>query len=166
MKKITVLALLSAFIALPANADGGYAGISLGSGQIDVPGLSSTTSLAFFGGYSFNENVSAEIAYSDFGSQDLAPGFTLKSSALSMSGVGFLPLNEQFSLFAKLGFASTTLSLSGFSSENKSDLTFGFGGQVNVNQQFAIRAGYDTYKVGSPVSVDQKVISVSGVLRF
>ncbi|HEY6094774.1 MAG TPA: porin family protein [Gallionellaceae bacterium] len=166
MKKTTIIALLSAFIALPANAAGGYVGVSLGSGQIDISGLNSTTSLGFFGGYSFNENFSAEIAYYDFGSQDLAPGFTLKSSALSMSGVGFLPINEQFSLFAKLGFASTSLDLTGFSTESNTDFTYGFGGQINVNPQFAIRAGYDVYKVGSGVSVDQKLMSVGGLLRF
>lgn len=168
MKKIAIAVLLSAFVAAPAVAADTpfYAGVNVGSAEIDSTGFSSTTSFGLLGGYTFNENVAAEVAYTNFGTKDLGFGFSYKSSALSISGVGSYPINEQFSVFAKLGFASTTLELTGFPSESKSDLTYGFGGQFNVNKQIGIRLGYDVYKVGSGTSVDQKVASVGAVFKF
>jgi len=75
-------------------------------------------------------------------------------------------INEQFSVFAKLGYATTTLDGTGFPSESKNDFTFGLGGQFNINQQVGIRLGYDVYKVGGAVTADQKVTSIGGVFRF
>ena len=168
MKNIAIAVLLSAFIVAPAFAADTpfYAGINVGSAKIDSTGFSTTTSFSLLGGYTFNENVAAEVAYTNFGSKDIGFGFTYKSSAFSISGVGSYPINEQFSVFAKLGFASTTLELTAFPSESKSDLTYGFGGQFNVDKQIGIRVGYDVYKVGSPTSVDQKVTSVGAVFKF
>lgn len=166
MKKIAIAVLLSAFAAAPAVAAdmGGYVGVNVGSAKIDSPGFDSSTSFALLGGYAFNENFAAEVAYTNFGSESGA-GITSKSSAMSISGVGSLPLNEQFSLFAKLGFASTTLEMLGLST-SKSDLTWGLGAQFNVNKQVGIRVGYDQYKVGSPISLNQKVASVGAVFKF
>ena len=164
MKKIAIAVLLSAFVAAPAVAADVYAGINVGSAQIDSPGFDSSNSFALIGGYSVNENFAAEIAYSNFGSES-GGGITSKSSAMSISGVGSLPINEQFSLFGKLGFATTTLEILWFS-ESNSDLTFGFGGQFNIDKQIGIRVGYDVYKVGSAPSVDQEVVSVGGVFKF
>lgn len=167
MKKVAMALLLSAFVAVPAIAADMYVGVNVGSAQIDFPGYSSTTSFALLGGYSFNENIAAEVAYTDFGSKDYGFGFTLKSSALSISGVGSYPINEQFSVFAKLGIASTTTDATGYASASKSDFTYGIGGQFNVNKQIGIRLGYDVYKItDSVISVDQKVTSVGGVFKF
>ncbi|MFZ5523618.1 MAG: porin family protein [Pseudomonadota bacterium] len=167
MKKIAIAVLLSAFIAAPAVAADTpfYAGVNVGSAKIDFPGFDSTTSFALLGGYTFNENFAAEIAYSNFGSKDYPGGFNVKSSAISISGVGSYPINEQFSVFAKLGFASTTVDDTG-SSQSKSDLTYGFGGQFNVNKQIGIRLGYDIYKVTDVINLDQKVTSIGAVLKF
>jgi OmpA-OmpF porin, OOP family len=167
MKKLAAVVLLSTIVAGPAVAAETpfYAGINIGSAEIDFPGASSTTSIALLGGYNFNKNFAAEIAYTDFGSHDYG-GLTLKSSGLSISGVGSFPINDQFSLFAKLGFASTTLNPSGNPTEDDTDMTYGIGGQFNVNKQVGIRLGYDVYKVGTSPSADQKVMSVGGVFNF
>ncbi|MGC2048622.1 MAG: outer membrane beta-barrel protein [Gallionella sp.] len=166
MKKLAVAVLLSAAIAAPAVASDMYVGVNIGSAEIDLPGASSTTSIALLGGYTFNKNFAAEIAYTDFGSHDYGGGLTLKSSGLSISGVGSYPINEQFSLFAKLGFASTTLDPSGSPTEDDTDMTYGIGGQFDVNKQVGIRFGYDVYKVGASPSYDEKVMSVGGVFKF
>lgn len=167
MKKIAAAVLLSAFVAAPAVAADIYAGINVGSAKIDSPGFGSTTSFALLGGYSFNENFAAEVAYTNFGSKDYPTVSGVKSSAMSVSGVGSLPINEQFSVFAKLGIASTTLEATGFASTSKTDLTYGFGGQFNINRQVGIRLGYDTYKVSdSFITVDQTVTSVGAVFKF
>lgn len=114
MKKIAIAVLLSAFVAAPAVAADTpfYAGVNVGSAKIDAANFNSSTSFALLGGYTFNENVAAEIAYTNFGSEN-GGGVGSKSSAISISGVGSFPINEQFSVFAKLGFASTTLDLQG-----------------------------------------------------
>jgi OmpA-OmpF porin, OOP family len=165
MKRIFMAALLSVFVAMPAVAADMYVGINVGSAKIDMPGFDNTTSFALLGGYSFNEYFAAELAYSDFGSKDYS-GINVKSSAWSISGVLSYPFNEQFSVFGKLGFASTTLDGTGFPSETDSDMTYGLGGQFNINKQFGIRLGYDVYKVGSGVTADEKVPSIGGVFKF
>jgi len=164
MNKIIIAVLVSAFAVAPAGAADMYVGVNLGSAQIDSPGFNSSNSFAILGGYTFNENIAAEIAYTNFGSES-GGGITSKSSSMSISGVGSFPINEQLSVFAKLGFASTTLEILG-QSDSKSDLTYGFGGQFNLDKQIGVRLGYDIYKIGSVSSVDQKVMSIGAVFKF
>lgn len=166
MKRIAIAILLSAFVAVPAVAANMYAGVNVGLAKTDVSGFDTTTSFALLGGYSFNENIAAEVAYSNFGSKDTGFGFSTKIRALSISGIGSYPINDQFSVFGKLGFASTAFERTSFPAENKSDLTYGFGGKYNVNNQVSIRVGYDVYKVSVGTSVDEKVMSVGGVFKF
>jgi OmpA-OmpF porin, OOP family len=166
MKKIAIAVLLSVTVAAPAVAADMYVGVNIGSAKIDASNLDSTTSFALLGGYTFNEYFAAEVGYTDFGSKDYS-GFNLKSSAWSISGVGAYPFNEQFSVFAKLGVASTTTDTSG-TSTSKSDLTYGIGGQFNVNKQVGIRLGYDVYKVADPTSstFNENVASIGGIFKF
>lgn len=171
MKKIAIALLLSTYAMAPAFAADTpfYAGINVGTGKIDLSGTSSTTSFELLGGYTINQYFAAEAAYSDFGNHDY-PGGNMKSSAVSIKGVGAYPINEQFSVFAKLGIASTTWEVSptglGTASESKTDLTYGIGGQFNINQQIGIRLGYDVYKLGSSLSADEKVTSIGAVFKF
>ena len=170
MKKIAIAMLLSAVVAAPSVAADMYVGVNVGSAKIDASNLDSTTSFALLGGYTFNEYFAAEIGYTDFGSkdyQDPAGPFSVKSSAWNISGVGSYPFNEQFSVFAKLGIASATTDTSG-SSTSKSDLTYGIGGQFNVNKQVGIRLGYDVYKVADPTSstFNENVASIGGIFKF
>jgi OOP family OmpA-OmpF porin len=167
MKKISIALLLSAFIAAPAVAadTGYYAGVNVGSAKIDFPGFETTTSIEVLGGYSFNEYFAAEVAYTNFGSKDYPPSYNVKSDALSLKAVGSFPINEQFSVFAKLGIASTNINDTGYS-QSKSDLTYGIGGQFNVNKQVGIRLGYDVYKATDVISLDQKNTSVGVVFKF
>ena len=63
MKKITIVALLSVFVSMPAIAadTGFYAGVKLGSANKSVTGASETNSaFGFFGGYSVNPNFAVE----------------------------------------------------------------------------------------------------------
>ena len=169
MKKISIVLLLSAFIAAPAVAAdmGYYVGVNVGSAKIDSPGFDTTTSFGVLGGYNFNQNFAAEVAYTNFGTKDYPTLPGVKSDAWSLSGVGSYPINEQFSVFAKLGVASTTLEASGVPSTSKSDLTYGIGAQFNANKQVGIRLGYDVYKVTDGVlTVDQKNTNLGVVFNF
>ncbi|NOU01776.1 MAG: outer membrane beta-barrel protein [Gallionella sp.] len=172
MKKIAIVALLSAFAAAPALAEN-YIGVNVGSAKIDLSGASNTSSFALLGGFGVNENVAIEVAYTSFGKDNAANG-SIKSKGVSFSGVGSYPINEQFSVFGKLGFASTTVDVTvltgpfaGSGSSSKTGLTYGFGAQFNVNKQVGIRAGYDSYKIGdSSSSSDQNVMSIGGIFKF
>mgnify|MGYP003385510524 CR=1 FL=1 len=166
MKKIAAVALLSAFIAAPVVAQDMYIGANLGSAQIDVTGLDASTAFSVLGGYTINSNFAAEVAYVNFGSVDIVPGVTVKSSALSVSGVGSFPLNDQFSLIGKLGLASTNIEVTGAPSEKNTGLTWGVGAQFNVDKQIGIRAGYDAYKVGDVVTEDENVMSIGAIFKF
>lgn len=169
MKKIAIVALLTSFIAAPAMAadTGFYAGVNVGSATIDSPGFSSTTAIGALGGYNFNQNFAAELAYTDFGSKSYVGVPNVKSSAVSLSGVGSYPINEQFSVFAKLGVASTSMSATGSPTTSKSDLTYGVGAQLNVNKQIGIRLGYDVYKVSDGVvNRNENVWGVGAVFKF
>ncbi|MFZ2541445.1 MAG: outer membrane beta-barrel protein [Gallionella sp.] len=170
MNKIAIAILLSAFIAAPCIAKDMYAGVNIGSAKIDTPNYDSSTSYALLGGYNFNENVAAEIAYSYFGKEG-GVGITSKSSATSISGVGsFLDFNP-ITLFGKLGFASSLLDLENLPSLRKRGLTYGFGAQFDVedgSRAGFIRIGYDVYKVqdDNGVTLSQRVISVGFITRF
>ncbi len=169
MKKIAAVALLSAFIAAPVAAQDMYVGVNVGSAEIDVTGMDSSTAFSVLGGYTINSNLAAEVAYNNFGSVDVAPGVTVKSNALSVSAVGSYPINDMFSLIGKLGVASTTFKVSApppiSSSESETGVTFGVGGQFNFDKQIGMRAGYDIYKVGTN-SDNENVMSIGGVFYF
>lgn len=167
MKKIAAVALLSAFIAAPVAAEDMhmYIGANVGSAQIDATGYDASTTFSVLAGHKFNSNFAAEVAYVNFGSVDRPLGVTVKSDAMSLSGVGSFPLNDQFSLFGKLGLASTNIKVTGFPSDSNTGVTFGVGAQFNFDQQFAIRAGWDMYKVGD-ADTDEDVMSLGAIFTF
>ena len=183
MKKIAIVALLSAFFAAPVVAADGYGdeygGVNVGQNKVDDSTMSKNTSTAFgiMSGSAISETFAVEAAYTYLGSLEpdpAFPGLTLEGSAISLSGVVSYPLDQWFSLYGKLGFARTAVDISypGVTlSGNKTGLTFGFGGQLNVAPGVDIRAGFDRYKVvmsvpGSELSADTDVMSVGAVFNF
>lgn len=178
MKNIVLATLMSMSVfAVPAIAadPAFFVGVNAGSAKIDEPGFESTTAYGLLGGYSFNQNFAAEVAYTNFGSKDYvrsSGSLTVKSSAFSVSGVGSYPFNEIFSVFAKVGVASTKFdSFSGViagltGSASNTDLTWGIGGQFNITSQMGVRIGYDLYKIGEGVTSDQKLTSIGVVFKF
>ena len=93
-----------------------------------------------------------------------------KSTGFSLSGVGSLPLNQNFSLFGKLGFAMITGSPGGSYTGNDMKsraLTYGVGGQFNLNPSVGIRLGWDKYKFNDTgLSGNASLISVGGLIKF
>jgi len=154
MKKIAIVALLSSFVAAPAVAAdvGPYVGANVGSVNTDYTGSNSPTAFTLEGGYQFNKNFALEGQYGDFG--NFAPVGSAKATSLSAAAVGILPFNDQWSGYGKLGVASvdTKISGSGLAGGNgtytKTGVTYGIGGQFNVNQALGIRFGVDQYKSG------------------
>jgi len=177
MKKIAIVVLISAFIAAPAVASdtGFYIGAKLGSVNYGYSNVSNNSQAGFglLGGYTINENFAVEAEYDSLGGFDSNNG-TIKGHSFGFSGVGSLPLSQQFSLFGKLGIASSTLKDTakpgwvGDFTYNNTGLTIGFGGQVNVGKEIGIRAGIDIYPVGDAVSTTSSagMLYVGGVFKF
>jgi OOP family OmpA-OmpF porin len=166
MKRIAIAILLSA-IAAPTFADG-YIGINVGQNKYDRTLPDDTSdAVGILGGISFNRFFAVELGYIDLGSVDLAPGSSLKGNAWSLSAVGFLPLGDNFSLFAKAGAAQTEITAAGLSQTNNG-ATYGAGGQFNITPAIGIRVSYDRYKVGGGAipEFNTNVTSIGALFQF
>lgn len=146
-----------------ASAEGLYAGLGIGQATVkDSPFKDDDMGFKVFGGYAFNQNIAAEIEYLDGGTAK-DQGVKVDTSVFSVSALGTLPLNEQFSLFARLGYGSWKLDVKGGPNEDDEDLVYGLGAAFNVGSQFQIRAEWEAVDVSS-ASYDY--IGVSGVYKF
>jgi len=166
MKKFVMAAALSvACIATPALAQNAYIGINAGQNDMDFPGVKASTAMGVFGGYSFTEFIAVELGYVDFGKVDTdVTGVSVKGNATSLVAVGSLPLSRDFSLFAKLGYASTKVESA--TSETKEEATYGVGAQFNPANNIGIRLGYDNYRVGEETTKDSALISLAVLFKF
>lgn len=168
MKKLAFAVLLSAVVAAPAVAADTpfYIGVKAGTADKKVTGTSeSSGAFGVFGGYAFNPNFAVELGYTDLGS--VASG-AIKFTTFDVSAVGSYPINEQFSLYGKLGMANTKEKGFG-ASETRSAVTFGLGGQLNVNQSVGFRLGFDRHSFGGGttfVKGDSDLVSVAALFRF
>lgn len=169
MKKIVLAILMSVFVAAPAVAadTGFYVGIKAGTAKKKVTTVSESSSAwGLFGGYKINQNFAVEAGYTDLGDVSGLLEFT----ALDVSAVGIFPISEPFSLYGKLGMASTKEELSLLSlSETRTALTFGVGGQFDLNPNIGIRLGFDRHKFGDGTVFaegDSDMWSVAGVFSF
>ncbi len=199
MKKIALVALLSAVIATPALADNTgkfYGAVDLGSvsysnangGPTGTTAYPNPGAFRFAAGYNITPMFAVEAGYAMIGNSiidsNLGGGVTaqetLKTSSLQVAGVANYAINDTFGVFGKLGFANTkvdatltsNVGVNASASGSKTALTFGLGGQYNINKQFAIRAQYEDFgkvTVGTGANagdVGIKMVSVGGVYNF
>ena len=164
MKKLVAIALMSA--APLAFADAGfYMGAGVGQTSFDVGDTAGTginvddsdTGFKIYGGYKFNPNFAVEAGYADIGSATMDfPGFfnaEVEASALFVDAVGSLPLNEQFSVFGRVGLAMTntelTVNVPGLGSEtlddDEAEIKFGLGAQFSFSKNVALRGEWERY---------------------
>lgn len=123
------------------------------------------TSFSFTLGYQLTPNFSVEGGYIDLGELHLnavsdgsnfySPGavnFTVETDGLFFDVKGQLPINEQFSLYGKLGLlqwdgnASISDSTGGVSADG-SDTFFGFGASFNINDSLLFNVDYTLYNL-------------------
>jgi OmpA-OmpF porin, OOP family len=159
---------------------GWYAGLDVGAGRTgigasEVDGAlanqgvagsssvdSSGTAFGVNGGYRLNRNFGVEAAWDrlgrfDYGSNtgaDTVNG-TYEANALSLAGVGFLPLSNALSLYGKAGLAVTDAKLSassasgatavGSTSHTGTGLLVGAGLTYDFEQGYFAKAGWDHY---------------------
>jgi OOP family OmpA-OmpF porin len=177
VKKFVFAILLSSFVALPAIASetGLYVGAKLGTVNYGYGNISNNGQAGFglLGGYTINRNFAVEVEYDNLGGFESYDG-NIKGSSFGFSGVGILPLNQQFSLFGKLGIVSTTLKDTakpgwiGDYTYNNTGMTIGFGGQYNASKALGIRLGFDAYPVGDAISTTSSagMLYIGGVFMF
>lgn len=173
MKKISIAVLLSAFAAAPAFAvdlNGVYVGVNVGRASTNASNLLGNTDTAIAGvvGYTINKNVSAEVQCVRLGTINTSPNATSVSlMGCSATAVGSLPFAEHLSGYGKLGLSDTNYNAPGYIT-NRIAITWGLGGQFNVNKDIGIRFGYDSYGIGDSTTktATTGVISVGAIKKF
>jgi OmpA-OmpF porin, OOP family len=187
MNKFTAM-LLSSFalastISNIAYADdqGLYAGANLGIGKpnINTPNGTDKSSSAVGGmvlGYKFNKYLGVEGEYTGIGEVTDKLKGSAKGDAASLSAIGFLPLNDAFNLYGKLGVAHTKTKVSSnlapMNDATRNSVTYGLGGEYNFDKNIGMRIGWDHYNAAVDTSVNNKsnvnanVVSVGVVYNF
>lgn len=171
---MVALLVLGGLMAAPqSHAQGrAYLGGSVGSSDFDdgnaIPVLitsgdvdGSDNGFKLFGGYQFNPNFAAELAWVDLGTARYGGTFgpftvtggTLDTSGLSVSAVGILPLSPSFDLLGKVGLfaweARARDTTGGAPFEGKddgTDVSVGVGAAFNINRNVSIRLEWERFE--------------------
>ncbi len=158
-KKFLAVALLSAFATPAFAADTGvYIAGSLGMTS-NIKDVDSGMSFGGLVGYQFNKDWAAEGGYISLISKANINGLpaggkaTATLSGTEFAGIYNYQVNEQTSVLLRLGYANTTAkteaTLNGtplnIADSTLSGILIGVGVQYSLNQQLAIRAGFNSY---------------------
>ncbi|MGK5003372.1 porin [Janthinobacterium sp. LB2P70] len=170
MKKQLFAVIVGAALAFPlfAQAEGIYIGGNVGRSELKLTvegegsGKENKTGYKAYAGYDFTPNFGAEAGYVNFGKvkdSDDGASASLKTSAFYVAATGTLPLNAEFSLFAKAGVTQNRTKVSAnagnFSvsgSKNKTAALFGIGAAYNINKNLSAVAEYENF--GKTLSED------------
>lgn len=153
-KKLLAIALLSALTA-PAFADNLYGSLSLGNtNDADLTGLgqiASGMSYSLLFGYKANKNFAAEVGYTSLlnGASVANTNSTETKNGFEVAGIGSYPINDQFSVYGRLGYVSLNASYSPGSSATNTGLVYGPGVQYDINKEIGVRVGYNIYNTSS-----------------
>jgi len=170
MNKFLAVALLSA-LATPAFADssnlsGLYAGATLGTGSASfsapvgsglvVDNTKSRPVYGVFGGYRYTPNLAAELAYTGVSyiyTTAAGTRYLSKQIAFSLTAVGSYPINDVFSIYGKLGVASSSSENDSVGEQNTRRFgpTFGAGAEYRITPKIAARLGIDSYAVAATI---------------
>jgi OOP family OmpA-OmpF porin len=173
MKKTLAVVLLCATapaFAGSVDMSGFYAGATLGVGNanftapaaaaVTVENPKSKPVYGAFGGYRYNQNLAVELAYTGasyiYTTPTPAGARTLnKQIVLALTAVGTMPVNESFSVFGKLGVASSSSENNAVAGEQKTSRfapTFGAGVEYKFTPVITGRLGVDVYGVSATIS--------------
>lgn len=164
-----------------ADDQGFYAGLNVGIGKPNISttnGVDKSSSIVSGGvlGYKINKYLGVEGQYTGIGKVTDKVSGHAKGDALSLTAIGFLPLNDEFNLYGKLGVAATkttvSSNLSPMHDASRTGITYGLGGEYNINKNIGMRLGWDHYNAavdltgGSKSNVNANVITVGAVYNF
>lgn len=186
MKKQLIFVLIAAATAMgSAQAQTGRAYVGVGAASADhttnLPGTTNGTSEGWktsgklFGGYDFNNTWGVEAGYTDFRKSDYS--YTTGNQTVRGQAEGHstyiaakatAPINEQFSVFGKLGVADNKVSLNDpvFKGDSKTEVYAGVGGQYNLNQKVALTLEYERYGKSKDIGAKADVITVGAKYAF
>jgi OOP family OmpA-OmpF porin len=179
-KMLVILGLISFSHQIFAGDLGVYTGLNLGIGKPDfnTPYGKDKDKSVVSGvvlGYKFNQYFGVEAQYTGIGKVTDNVGGSAKADALSLSAIGYLPLNDEFNLYGKLGVATikskVSSSLSPMNDATQTDATYGIGAQYNLNKEFGMRMGLDHYNAAIDTNngsknVNANVVSVGVIYNF
>ena len=183
----SALALSGALAATHASAQA-FIGGSIGQSDMDeeiAAGLITSgtvdakdTGYKIFGGYMFNRNFGIEGAYVNLGEVSYSGDFfgspvtggKVEVSGFNISALGAVPINEQFSVFGKIGLllwdaeASDTTGGVPFSAkEDGTDISFGIGVNYDFTRNLGVRAEWEVFKTDE---ADATLLSIGVVWKF
>ena len=171
MKKIAIWVLTgSAFISQGVFAQNAYLGAALGVTNYSDDGFDeSDDGFKMLAGIRVNENMAIEGNYMDFGRQE-GPFHGIKSNikidGFGLAAVGILPLSNEFDLFGKVGVFGWNADLtvgSVSTSDDGTDMLFGFGAAYHVSNQFSLRTEWEFIDIDGG---DLDMLSIGAQLSF
>jgi len=156
--RVVVAAALALGTSVAAAQEAGwYGGLNLGASHLSGIDIGTMLDRSDTGGgvdlgYRVNRNLAVEAAYADLGKfsfSTTAGDGDFHPKAASLSAVGILPLQANWSLYGKAGIARTeTKALDSSDSEN--GLLAGAGMAYDFNRNVYAKLGWDHYdKVGT-----------------
>lgn len=165
---VLILTFVILGISSPALAkqSGPYFNVNVGSSEydVDITNFGDSTSYSLGVGYSLNRNFAVEGNFIDFGDAEdnLFPVWTINATALEVCGVGKIPFNNIFSIYAKAGIFSWDADVEeeffGLIAEDSgTDVTIGLGLLLNLGERAATYFNYQNYDItleGVDVSLD------------
>lgn len=134
-----------------------------------------------FGGYMFSRNFGVEAAYVDLGEVSYSGSFfgapvtggKVEVTGFNIAALGSFPINEQFSIFGKLGLfiwdteaSDVTGGVPFTAKDDGSDISFGLGVSYNFTRNLAVRAEWEKFKVELGAEADADLLSIGIVWRF
>lgn len=181
------LALSGALAAAQASAQG-FVGGSIGQSDIDdeiASGLITSgtvdgkdTAWKIFGGYMFNRHFGLEAAYVNLGEVTYSGSFfgspvtggKVEVTGFNISALGSYPVNEQFSVFGKIGLflwdaeaSDTTGGVPFSATDDGVDLSFGIGVGYYFTRNLGVRAEWEFFETSN---ADANLISIGLLWRF
>ena len=129
-----------------------------------------------FGGYEFDQNWGVEAGYTDFRNANVNYSVngtngsgTTKGSSYYVAGKYNMPVNDQFSVYGKLGLEHSERKLQSADLNLKDTDTGAYGAvglQYNLNQQVALTAEYERYGKTKTVGAKADVWTVGARYSF
>lgn len=169
MKKL-IVALIASAAAMSAaqaqtTAPRAYVGAGVASAdhEFKMPGATNVDTEGYkasgkiFGGYEFNQNWGVEAGYTDFRKSDVSYSIGGVNNRGETDGHAFylaakatLPVNEQFSVYGKLGAARTKSELelinaSQNMSRSKTEAYGALGAEYKLNENVSLIGEYERY---------------------
>ena len=186
MKKLifAVLAGVAAMSAAQAQISSPYIGVGVASSDHDlkIGGASSTTSDSWkgsgkvFGGFDVNQMFGVEAGYTDIRKANhtytiggVTGNATSEGNRSYLAAKATMPVSDAFSVYGKLGAGYSKVKLSsalGNSSDSKTEVYAGLGGQYKLSEKAALILEYERYGKSKDAGVKADAITLGARYNF